>query len=122
MLNPGQALKNEKVLIHGASGGVGIAAMQVAQQLGLNVYGTAGSQAGLDLIKKHDAKAYNHQNQKYLDELKNEKFDLIIEMLANVNLAHDIEMLKPKGRIMVSEFSYLSIKGSDHAFPHFSSF
>ena len=98
----GQAVKNEKVLIHGASGGVGIAALQIAQQLGLDVYGTASSQAGLNLIEKHGAKAYNHKNEGYLEELKNEKFDLIIEMLANVNLAHDTEMLKPKGRIMVS--------------------
>ena len=77
--------------------------MQVAQQIGLNVYGTAGSQAGLDLIKKHGGKAYNHKDEKYLKELKNEKFDLIVEMLADKNLGHDIELLKPKGRVMVSK-------------------
>jgi len=97
----GAVQKGEKVLIHGASGGVGIAALQIALHLGCEVHGTASSEAGLELITRHGAKAHNHRTEGYLDELKEIKFDAIVEMLANVNLAHDTEMLMPKGRIMV---------------------
>lgn len=43
----GGAQKSQTVLIHGASGGVGIAAVQFAKAAGLNIIATAGSQAGL---------------------------------------------------------------------------
>src|SRR5277367_2433192 len=44
-----QAHSSETILIHGASGGVGIAGTQIARALGLTVFGTAGTQKGLDL-------------------------------------------------------------------------
>ena len=53
------------------------------------------------MITSNGATAHNHREEGYLEKLKSEKFDLIVEMLANVNLAHDTEMLNPKGRIMV---------------------
>ncbi|CAH2311046.1 quinone oxidoreductase [Pelobates cultripes] len=56
------AKPGEVVLVHGASGGVGIAACQIARAYGLKVFGTAGTPAGLDLILKNGAhKAFNHR-------------------------------------------------------------
>lgn len=96
----------EIALIHGASGGVGTAAVQLARAAGLVVVGTAGTEAGLKLVKEQGAHhAVNHSSASYLDELmkltSGRGFDLILEMLANKNLANDLGLLAKKGRVVV---------------------
>ncbi|NQU65026.1 MAG: NADPH:quinone reductase, partial [SAR324 cluster bacterium] len=67
----GRALAGESVFIHGASGSVGLNAIQIAKNLGLTVYGSAGTERGLQLIKKMGADfAFNHKSETYLDEIK----------------------------------------------------
>ena len=73
----GEAKKGEKVLVHGASGGVGVAALQIAKFLGMDVYGTASTNAGLSLIKEQGCHAFNHGEQGYLDQLKEHKAGFI---------------------------------------------
>ena len=102
----GGAKPGETVLIHGASGGVGTAAVQLARAAGLVVTGTAGSEAGLKLVKEQGAHhAVNHSSEGYLDELMKltggRGFDLILEMLANKNLANDLGLLAKKGHVVV---------------------
>jgi NADPH2:quinone reductase len=102
----GQARPGDTVLIHGASGGVGVAATQFARAAGLTVIGTAGSDEGLALVLKQGAHhALNHRSEGYLERvsgLASERGpDLILEMLANVNLDHDLTMIAPGGRIVV---------------------
>ncbi|HXE31659.1 MAG TPA: NADPH:quinone reductase [Terriglobales bacterium] len=96
----------ETVLIHGASGGVGTAAAQLARSLGLTVVGTAGSPAGLELARRAGAaQVFDHSTPGHLDQLLaatgGRGFDLILEMLANVNLGHDLKLLAPRGRVVV---------------------
>ena len=94
------------VLIHGASGATGIASVQLAKASGITVIGTAGSDAGKDLVRKQGADfVFNHREQNYIDKIK-ELFpngvDIVLEMLANVNLNNDIQLLKAQvGRVMV---------------------
>ena len=102
----GSAKPGETVLVHGASGGVGTASVQLARAAGMTVIGTAGSEEGMKLVLQQGAHhALNHSSDGYLDELK--KFtggrgvDLIIEMLANRNLANDLTVLARKGRVVV---------------------
>ena len=102
----GGAQPGEEVLIHGASGGVGTAAVQLARAAKLLVMGTAGTDAGLHLVKEQGAQhAMNHSTSGYLDELLSltggRGFDLIIEMLANKNLSNDLSLLAKKGRVVV---------------------
>ncbi len=102
----GGAKPGETVLIHGASGGVGTAALQLARAAKLLVMGTAGTDAGLHLVKEQGAQhAMNHSSEGYLDELMTltggRGFDLIIEMLANKNLSNDLSLLAKKGRVVV---------------------
>jgi NADPH2:quinone reductase len=102
----GDARPGETVLIHGASGGVGTAAVQLARAAKLLVIGTAGSDAGLHLVKEQGAQhAVNHSAPGYLDELMTQTggrgFDMIVEMLANKNLAADLGLLAKKGRVVV---------------------
>ena len=100
------AKPGETVLIHGASGGVGIAALQLAREAGLRVIGTAGSDAGLDLVMAQGAHhALNHHQAGYLDKLPEltcgQGVDVVLEMLANVNLDHDLGVLAKGGRVVV---------------------
>jgi len=102
----GHARPAETLLIHGASGGVGTAAIQYARAMGMIVLGTAGSQRGLDLIKKEGAnQVFDHSKPEHAEEIL--KFtggrgvDVILEMLANVNLATDLKLLATNGRTVV---------------------
>merc|ERR1712002_222263 len=95
----------ETVLIHGASGAVGTAAVQIARALGAIVVGTAGTKEGMDVVSKcgaHHVFNHNHKNyDKKMVEHLGTGFDVIIEHLANINLGHDIQMLKEKARVMI---------------------
>jgi NADPH2:quinone reductase len=103
----GQARPGETLLVHGASGGVGIAAVQYARAMGMTVIGTAGSQRGLDLAKKEGAHyVFDHTKPGYAEEITKvtpggKGFDVILEMLANVNLATDLKLLATNGRVVV---------------------
>jgi len=101
-----QARPGETLLIHGASGGVGIAALQLARSANLRVFGTAGTTAGLELLKQNGAEiAFNHHDPAYLDQIKaatdGRGLDIILEMLANQNLGHDLTLIGPSGRVIV---------------------
>jgi len=100
------ARAGEMLLIHGASGGVGIAAVQFARAQGLTVIGTAGTARGLELVKKEGAHhAFDHTKAGYADEIlkitDGKGLDVILEMLANVNLATDLKLLALRGRVIV---------------------
>ena len=101
-----QARPAETVLVHGASGGVGTAAVQLARAAGMIVIGTAGSEAGMKLVREQGAhQALNHSSEGYLEELMKltggRGADVIIELLANENLGHDLPLLAKKGRVAV---------------------
>jgi NADPH2:quinone reductase len=125
-----RARAGETLLVHGASGGVGIAAVQIGRALGMTVVGTAGTEKGLALVKREGAHhAFDHTNSAYRDHILNVTdglgADVILEMLANVNLGHDLKMLAPQGRVVVigsrgdvsiSPRDLMSRRGSIHAF------
>ncbi|KAK6961114.1 quinone oxidoreductase, partial [Biomphalaria glabrata] len=101
-----QAKSKETILVHGASGAVGIAAVQIAKANGHLVIGTAGTKEGLDLVKKVGADfVFNHRQEGYLDEIqkatKGAGVNVILEMLANVNLDKDLDLLAQRGRVVV---------------------
>lgn len=95
----------ETVVVHGASGGVGIAALQWASDAGATVIGTASSSEGQDLILENGAIAvFDHSDPEHFAQIRDltgRGADVIIEMLANVNLERNFEMLAMFGRIVV---------------------
>jgi NADPH2:quinone reductase len=96
----------ETVLVHGASGGVGIGAVQLARARGLVVVGTAGTERGRRLVLEQGAHhVLDHTAPGYLDELPRltggRGPDIILEMLANVNLQKDLGVIALRGRIVV---------------------
>ena len=106
LYNRGSARPGEVLLVHGASGGVGIASVQIARASGLRVIGTAGSDRGRKLVLDEGAHhVLDHHNSDYLNQLlaltDGRGVDLILEMLANVNLAKDLGLLAKGGRVVV---------------------
>jgi NADPH2:quinone reductase len=101
----GDALAGEIVLVHGGSGGVGTAAIQFARALGLTVFATAGTAKGLELVSQRAHQVFDHTKSGYTDEIlaatNGRGVDLILEMLANVNLGHDLKLLATNGRVVV---------------------
>jgi NADPH2:quinone reductase len=101
-----QGQPGETVLVHGASGGVGIAAVQIARAGGFTVIGTAGTEKGRRLVLEQGAHhVVDHRQEGYTAEImtltKGRGVDVILEMLANVNLAKDLTLLALRGRVVV---------------------
>ena len=101
-----QGKPGETVLIHGASGGVGTAAVQLARAAGLRVLGTGGTERGRELVSEQGAhEVFDHRAAEYLSQIMSATsgrgVDIILEMLANVNLGKDLTILAPRGRVVV---------------------
>jgi NADPH:quinone reductase len=96
----------DTVLVHGATGGVGLAAVQIARAHGITVIGTGGSDKGLATVRDNGADAvFNHTAPGYLDDVMRAAggrgVDVILEMAAHVNLDKDLGLLATRGRIVV---------------------
>lgn len=101
-----RARAGETVLVHGATGGVGLAATQLASAAGLRVLGTGGSERGRELVAAQGADhVLDHHATDYaaqiMDLTDGRGVDVIVEMLANVNLGRDLTLLARGGRVAV---------------------
>lgn len=106
LFDKGRALPGETVLIHGASGAVGVAAAQMASAAGLRVFGTAGTDRGRQLAREQGAhEVFDHTASGYekgvAAKTGGRGVDLVIEMLANVNLVKDLDLIAKRGRIII---------------------
>ncbi len=106
LFDKGRALPGETVLVHGASGGVGTAAVQMASAAGLRVFGSAGTERGRQLAHEQGAReVFDHSAPGYekdvLARTGGRGVDLIIEMLANINLVKDLDLIARRGRIVI---------------------
>lgn len=102
----GGAKAGETVFVHGASGAVGTAAIQIAKRAGMTAIGSAGTERGLGLVfEQGAAHAVDHTKDGYIEQVRELTGgtgpELILEMLANVNLAADLDLVAKYGRIVV---------------------
>jgi NADPH:quinone reductase len=100
------AKPGETVLVHGASGGVGTAAVQLARARGLRVFGTAGSDEGRKLAREQGAhEVFDHGAPEHFEQIMKATggrgVDVIVELLANVNLGKDLTILAKGGRVAI---------------------
>jgi NADPH2:quinone reductase len=106
LFNRAHGEAGETVLVHGASGGVGIGAVQLARARGLTVIGTAGTERGRRMVAEQGAHhVLDHTASGHLDEAVKltggRGPDIIMEMLANANLQKDLGAIAMRGRIVV---------------------
>ena len=106
LLMRANAKPTDTVLVHGASGGVGIACCQLARSQGMTVFGTAGTKDGLELVSSLGVShVFNHREGGYTEKIMEKTggrgVDVIIEMLSNVNLNEDLKLLAAKGTVVV---------------------
>jgi NADPH2:quinone reductase len=106
MYHKAHAQPGETVLVHGASGAVGIAAVQMGRAAGMTVVGTAGTDKGRELVSREGAHhVVDHgaadSQQQLMKFTGGRGFEVILEMLANKNLGKDLGMLALRGRVVV---------------------
>lgn len=101
-----RARPGETILVHGATGGVGVAATQLARAAGIRVIGTGGTERGRRLALEQGANdVLDHNSEGYLDKImdltEGRGVEVVLEMLANVNLNKDLEIVAKRGRVVV---------------------
>lgn len=101
-----KAKPGETVLVHGATGAVGLAAVQFALAAGLTVLATGGSPEGRNLVANQGpVQVFDHHDgdrvARIMEATGGRGVDLVLEMMANVNLATDLEILAQGGRVAV---------------------
>jgi NADPH2:quinone reductase len=106
LFHKAQTRPGETVLIHGATGGVGLAATQIAHAHGIRVFGTGGTDDGLKAVRESGAdETFSHAKAGYLDEIMKATggrgVDVVLEMAAHINLDKDLGLLAQRGRIVV---------------------
>ena len=97
---------DERVLIHSAAGGVGTAAVQLARNMGAEIFATAGSEEKLARLKALGAEhPINYRAGDFADEVRRltegEGVDIVLESLGGGAFERDLELLRPLGRMVV---------------------
>ena len=105
MFHKAEIRPGETLLIHGATGGVGTAAIQLGRACGITVIATGGTDEGRKLVKKEGAHhVLDHHAGDVPEQIAKitggKGVDVILEMLANKNLAKDLPMLAKFGRVV----------------------
>lgn len=99
-LEKGQVAKGEKLLIYGASGSVGSAAVQIAKYLGAEVTAVC-STGNLEMVKRLGAdKVIDYTTTDFTD--LGEQFDAVFDTVGKTDIAKTIKAIKPNGRYLHS--------------------
>jgi NADPH2:quinone reductase len=101
-----RARAGETVLVHGGSGGVGVAAIQLARAAGMKVIATAGSEQGRALVLQHGAtQVFDHRDPQRWEAIRDTTHghgvDVVVEMRADANLGNDLTILARGGRVVI---------------------
>ncbi len=95
----GRLRAGEKVLINGASGGVGTYAVQIAKALGAEVHGVCSTR-NIEMVRALGADhVFDYKNENYTES--DNQYDLIIDMVGSQSLTANRRVLKPQGRMVL---------------------
>lgn len=100
----GHIKKGDNVLIYGASGSVGTAAVQLAKYFGANVTGVCSTKnikrvqsIGADFVIDYTKEDFTRNG---------EKFDMIFDTVGKTSMKECMKLLKPKGKYLLTEFGF----------------
>jgi NADPH:quinone reductase-like Zn-dependent oxidoreductase len=95
----GDVRPGQKVLINGASGGVGTFAVQIAKSLGAEVHGVC-SERNVEMVRSIGAsRVYDYRKENYTES--GQQYDLIVDMISNHSLAANRDVLTPEGTLVI---------------------
>jgi synaptic vesicle membrane protein VAT-1 len=104
----GNMQPGDRILIHGAAGGVGIAAVQIAKARGLTIFGTAGPLKQETLRKMGVDHAINYENNDFVDVVRKfapDGVEMVMDPIGGKSFAKSYECLGSTGRLVVYGFS-----------------
>ncbi len=95
----------ERLLIHAGAGGVGLAAIQIAQQLGVEIFATAGSEAKRDFLRGLGVKhVYSSRSTAFAEEIladtNREGVDVVLNSLPGEAITKSLSILRAYGRFL----------------------
>ena len=95
----------ERVLIHAAAGGVGLAAIQWAQHVGAEVYATAGSEDKREYLRSLGVKhVSDSRSSRFVDDIlawtQGEGVDVVLNSLSGDFIAQSLDLLRERGRFL----------------------
>lgn len=99
----GQLQKGQSVLIHAATGAIGLAMVQMAKRAGATVFATSSDDAKLERLKRYGMDvAINNQREDFVEVAKRHTgglgVDLVVDSIAGKNLPLSVAVLKYAGR------------------------
>ncbi|MBO0878872.1 MAG: SDR family NAD(P)-dependent oxidoreductase, partial [Mycobacterium sp.] len=97
--------RGERILVHSAAGGVGLAAVRIAVRLGCEVYATAGNASKRQfLLKEGVAHVADSRSTTFADDIRRwtggEGVDVVLNSLAGAMFGKSLELLRPFGRFI----------------------
>ena len=95
----GQLQAGQKVLINGASGGVGTYAVQIAKSLGAEVHGVCSTRNVEMVLALGADHVFDYKKENYTES--GNEYDLIVDMVGNLSLSANRKVLKPEGRMVL---------------------
>jgi NADPH:quinone reductase-like Zn-dependent oxidoreductase len=108
MFTMGNLQAGDRILIHGAAGGVGIAAVQLARAHGLEIYGTAGPSKQEYLRKIGVDHAIDYEKNNFVDVVRKfspDGIEMAMDAIGGKSFANSYKCLGPTGRLIIYGFS-----------------
>jgi NADPH:quinone reductase-like Zn-dependent oxidoreductase len=109
--------KGEKLLVHAAAGGVGLASIQLAKHIGAEIFGTASSDAKVALARDHGAHhVINYVDQDFAEEIRRVTdgygVDVVMDSVGGDVFRKSWQLLAQMGRYVLFGVSAVTGKGS----------
>ena len=100
----GKLKKNQKVLVHGGTSGIGIASIQILNMFKAEIFTTVGNEKKMEFCKKLGVKhVFNYKKQDYHEEIKKinqNNLNLILDYIGGDYIKKNLDLLGPEGKLV----------------------